>query len=177
MKNPCACCTPAVSSRCVMVPTDCQALCVPSGYTLAPGWAPSAVTAYWISAYRSSSVNGYVPDGPPQLDGSRPRPSGSRMTTALPVPMPAAKPAIQLSLLTVSPGGPLPLVRCPLPHPAASAEVPAGKRRHPAAEAYGRTERIGVNRPLLGYRIGERAVEHVARAERVRHLHAGHRVR
>ena len=34
-------------------------------------------------------------DGPPQLDGSRPSASGSRMTTALPRPMPAANALIQ----------------------------------------------------------------------------------
>ena len=53
------------------------------------------MTAYWISAYRSSSVNGYVVVGPPQSDGRLPSASGSRMTTALEFPMPAANALIQ----------------------------------------------------------------------------------
>ncbi len=81
----------------MIVPTDCHALCVPSRYTLAPGPCSSAPTAYCSSAIRSLSVKGYTDVGNPQSDGMLPSASGSRMTIALPLPMPWANALIHAS--------------------------------------------------------------------------------
>src|ERR1035437_9438314 len=93
-KKPCALRTPAVTSRVDARPTFSQSLCVPSRKTLTLGFASSSSTAYFNSVYRSASVN---VDGVGHTEGRSPSPSGSTMTTAFVLPIPAATPSIQAS--------------------------------------------------------------------------------